>query len=295
MRSPDKIIARAAFAFLLGGSAGLACDGTIVSVTSGKEASVAALLSEVGADASVLLGERHGIAAHPQAAACLLQSLADEGGSTVALVMEHLRQDQQPAIDLYRTTHPEVASGLGTALKWWETGWPAWKLYQPLIEVAWQQRVKLRAGDVSMAENDKLATTASGVVSAYPALVASWGDAMAEAHCGLMEAGRKTEQGKLQVVRDMAMAKSVEDASSPVTMLYAGRAHVRKDRSVPQHLGAARKVVAVALWEARDGRGPVDRARVISESKGRYDFVWFVGETSERPVCDRLRQGGLIK
>ncbi|MCA0404962.1 MAG: ChaN family lipoprotein [Proteobacteria bacterium] len=265
-----------------------------MNVASGSEVPFAEISSQIRASASVLLGERHGVVAHPRSAACLLQSLAEESGPTVSLVMEHLRSDQQSAVDLYRESHPEVAGGLGPALKWWETGWPAWKIYQPLVEAAWQQRASLRAGDISKADSDRLRNSASRDASAYPALVASWGEAMAEAHCGLIEAGRKVELGALQVVRDMSMAKAVESAPGRIVMLYAGRAHIRKDRSVPQHLGA-RKAISVALWETRDGRGPVDRAKVISDSKGRYDFVWFVGETSERPVCDRLRQGGLIK
>jgi hypothetical protein len=37
-----------------------------------------------------------------------------------------------------------------------------------------------------------------------------------------------------------------------------------------------------------------DRAKVLAEAKGRYDYIWFTG-TADRPdACERLRSKGLI-
>jgi uncharacterized iron-regulated protein len=299
-RSAGHARLHACFAALVGlGIAGLVfsasakadCAGEIIRVADGRPVDAERLVNEIPARMRLVLGERHGIAAHPVAASCLLAKLSELGAT--ALVLEHLRKDQQEVVDVYRAAHPEIAAGLGARLKWWESGWPAWKNYQILFETAWQYRAPLMGGD--------LAREAPGTVPASderlaPELVAGWGEAMGEAYCGLADAAKKKELGILQVRRDIAMAAAMRDADAPVAILFAGRSHARKDRGVPRHLAKSGiPVIAIALQEIRDGRGETDRHAVLAEARGVYDFVWFTGETSERPVCDRLRAKGLVR
>ena len=38
----------------------------------------------------------------------------------------------------------------------------------------------------------------------------------------------------------------------------------------------------------------MDRAAVLAEAKGRYDYVWFTGVAEQGDACERLRSKGLI-
>ena len=105
------------------------------------------LTNKLGDHTALAIGERHGVEEHPRAAGCLLASISKRANYT--LVLEHLDPAQQVVLDQYRLDHPEVVDGLGTALKWWTSGWPAWSIYKPLFETAWLGRAPILAGDVA--------------------------------------------------------------------------------------------------------------------------------------------------
>lgn len=311
--------ALAAVVIMGGGNfAASACEGAFVRVSDGEELTFSRMVEGIPSKAHVLLGERHGVAAHPKAAGCLIEALAGRGG--VALVLEHLRQDQQGVVDAYRASHPEVVAGLGTRLAWWESGWPVFKIYLPLFEAAWRQRVPVVGGDLpriegnSRTKGDASRSDSGKHRNAHPVspssaitpptvlstealpetLVTAWGKAMGEAHCGLVDDKRKAELGALQVRRDQAMAAAIRGRPEGFTLLYAGRSHVRHDRGVPKHLGDGRALISIALQEMRDVSGAIDRPAVIAAARGVFDFIWFTGETDEKPICDALRQKGLV-
>jgi len=252
------------------------------------------------------------VRAHPEAAACLLgavmaartASTAPAAGSSgivsPEVVLEMLAADQQPVVDGYRAAHPEVADGLGAALKWWETGWPAWSVYLPLIEQAWRTRSILRAGDMAKAASpldERQLSQAFG--KQLPVVRASWAAAMKAAHCDLIDDAKASELATRQASRDVAMAAAVSTvvATQRPVLLYAGRAHVRSDRAVGLLLGARHgknAPVTVALQETAEAGVPIDRAKVLAEARGRYDYVWLTGVAEQPGACDRLRARGLL-
>jgi uncharacterized iron-regulated protein len=295
------------------------CGGDLISVASGATVTLSAVVTEITKAGVVALGERHGVRAHPQAAACLLRTLAAaqaaaparstapspaKPSAAPALVMEMLTADQQPVVDKFRQLHPEVMDGLGTELKWWETGWPAWPVYAPLIDTAWRTRAPVRGGDLGKAAKPMTAEAVTAALgAAAPATVASWSAAMKTAHCDLIDDAKSAELARKQVSRDVSMADAVAASrkTGAVTLLYAGRAHVRKDRSVPLLLagstgptGPSQPAVAVALQETTIAGKPIDRAAALADAKGRYDYVWFTGVAEQGDACERLRSKGLI-
>lgn len=286
----------AALAAVMGIAAGTVraeeCAGSLVRVADIAIVAPSRFVAGLDSKASVLLGERHGIAGHGEAAGCLVRLIGQDRPVTV--VMEHLRQDQQGAVDSYRDTHPELAGGLGKHLKWWETGWPAWRNYAPLFDAVWSVRAGLFAGDVAKGAPAPDASDLTRSLGEKAFVVKAWSDAMDEAHCGLADKAHLPRLGAQQVVRDQSMAAAMGKVGEGITVLYAGRSHVRKDRAVPLHLGAG-AVVSVSLQETADAKGPVDRVRALEDARGRYDYVWFVGSTNEPQTCDKLRRGGLIK
>lgn len=274
----------------------LVCDGEIANVATGGKAAVSEVVALAMTKGIVALGERHGVEAHPKAAACLLRHLGEM--AQTSLVVEHLRQDQQAALATFREKYPETASGLGPHLRWWESGWPSWKVYAPLFDMAWSQKIVVLGGDAARGEPvPDEAGFQKRFGSKGTEWARQWGSAMAEAQCGLASAEATQEQGRQQVVRDHAMAEAVTSVTTPVVLFYAGRAHVRKDRSAIGFLEAKnRQSLSISLQEVPRDASPAFREEILREARGRFDFVWFAGSASPNSSpCENLRQKGWIK
>lgn len=281
------------------------CAGEIVTTT-GSAVRLAGFRAEdlaaaVLAERPILiLGERHGVEAHPRAGACLLSLLGDVDKR---LVVEMLGEGGQQAIATRREKYPETASGLGVDLAWASSGWPEWRIYLPLFDAAWISRSAVVAGDPpeeATRDGERIAAARQALGPAADPAQRSWRAGLAEAMCGLASDEHLAAAAEAQMVRDARMAERLGEAGADVVpILYAGRAHARRDRSVPLHLlrtAERRPIVSVALWEDHDADGPVDRARVIAEAAGRFDAVWFVGTADGTSLCrglGRVATGGV--
>lgn len=98
-----------------------------------------------------------------------------------------------------------------------------------------------------------------------------------------------------QATRDLAMAEAISDAASTgnLVVFYSGNEHTRKDQAVP-YLAAKRGVtpaISISLQETTDGGKTLDRAEILKEIKGRYDYVWFIGEGLGIDHCAELTPG----
>src|SRR5262249_8492433 len=88
-----------------------------------------ALATAVSAARFVLLGERHDHPEHHQFQAWLLRRMVD-AGRRPAVAFEMLDATQAPALARHLAAAPRDAAGLGDAVGWRTSGWPAWSLYQ---------------------------------------------------------------------------------------------------------------------------------------------------------------------
>jgi uncharacterized iron-regulated protein len=299
-----------------------ACAGEIVDAAAGTPLTFDAMLARASAAKVTIVGERHGVEAHPKAAACLLGALArawpqaDAPSAAVvgALVLEQVERRRQAAIEAFRAEFPETVDGLGARLEWWRTGWPAWRIYQPLLAAAWRARVDVLAADVSSQDVSSQDVSSQDVSSQDVSsqdgahlgerlaelgargdqIVATWAEATKIAQCGLLSEEEARKAGRDQALRDLGFVELLERRDGPA-LFYAGRAHARRDRAVPALLEAAgRSTFVVALQETHAEGVAIDRARALADARGRFDAVWFVGASREGDACDRLRRKGLI-
>jgi len=271
-----------------------ACEGRIVRVADGADVPFAEFRRKAAAARVVALGERHGVAAHPRAAACLLSELVQDG-APVSLAVEHIASDRQTIVEAVRAANPETPDRLGVALRWWETGWPAWKVYAPLFAAAWRHRLPVIAAD--RPPGRPLPPAAEVVAELGPggrAVLASWTKSLRQARCGLGDAAELRRAAVAQAARDLHFATFVRAGGDRV-LFFAGRAHVRLDRGLSERISIAPdKLLSVALQETATGDGPVDVRARLADANGRFDFVWLIGETRDQPVCARLRRLGLL-
>src|SRR5205809_171186 len=109
--------------------------GRIWNVAQGRFVAMTAVAAAVSAARFALLGERHDHPEHHEFQAWLLRRML-ESGRRPAVAFEMLDTTQAPALARHLATSPRDAAGLGDAVGWRASGWPEWRLYQPIAEIA---------------------------------------------------------------------------------------------------------------------------------------------------------------
>src|ERR1051325_957171 len=129
--------------------------GTIWDVRTGTAITPDTLVARAAARRFVLLGEKHDNPDHHRLQAWGLRAPI-AAGRHPAIAFEMFRADQAEAIARYLATSPTDAHGLGDALDWRHSGWPAWSMYEPIVAHALAAKLPIVAANLSPA-----ATTAA--------------------------------------------------------------------------------------------------------------------------------------
>ena len=252
-----------------------------------------ALISRLAAADIVLLGELHDNAAQHRMRLQWLRELSDR--TPIALVIEHLDADAQPALDQARRALdpaqqlPIRARQLAEAARFNFEGWD-WSLISPVIELALERNLPIYAANLSAREAFSIARgqphpLASRIPSGWSESIE--GQMMAsirDGHCGLMPETMLPAMVRAQRARDARMADALLDAraSGFKPVLLAGNGHVRTDLGVPLHLRdrlPSGDLVAVGLLE-----------HAATPADGRYDEIRVTEAQSRPDPCESLRQ-----
>ena len=261
-------------------------------------------ISRLVAARFVLLGEKHDHPDHHRLQARLLRALVD-AGRRPAVAFEMFTPDQAPAIARHLAASPRDAAGLGDTVGWKDSGWPAWSMYQPIVQVALDAGLPIVAANISTATARALMTGAE----APPALATRFGldralatevqAAMAAemryAHCGHADSQTVASMITVQRVRDAAMAAALMDAGADGAVLIAGSGHVRIDHGVPAYLGAASPAsttASVGFIEVQpDTTSPGDYAERFGAARLPFDYVWLTPRLDDIDPCETFRRG----
>jgi uncharacterized iron-regulated protein len=280
-----------------------ALTGRIWDVAQNRFVTMDALAAAVSTARFALLGERHDQAEHHQFQAWLLRRMV-ESGRRPAVAFEMLDTTQAPALARHLAASPRDAAGLGDAVGWGASGWPAWRLYQPIAESA------LAAGLPIVAAN--LPPTVARAVARGdlngldPALVrrhaldrpapaqAEMEEEIRAAHCGALGNALVSGMVTAQRARDAEMAERLVAGQRDGAVLIAGAGHVRTDRGVPRALAALApdsRVASVAFVEVTDGwTAPADYAARFAATRLPFDYAWFTARADNADPCARMRQ-----
>ena len=243
----------------------------------------------------------------------MLADLSSGQPTTPALVFEHIRADQQAALDQFAEFSAK-ARRLGNSddlfrfLDWDKSGWPDKQIFEPLFSAAIAGKLPILAGDPP---RERVRAIAKGGAAALTdderqrfkldqPLAPKLQDALLEeleaSHCGLMP---KTAFGNMAVAqryRDAHLADALAKAAAihARAILLAGNGHVRKDRGVPYYLAQMapnRKVVSVMLLEVEDGK--TDPSAYIPrdpDGKPAVDYIIFTPRTERKDPCADMRE-----
>jgi uncharacterized iron-regulated protein len=263
--------------------------GTIWDVRAAAPITREALVARLAARRFVLLGEKHDNPDHHRLQAWTLAALV-AAGRRPAAAFEMFRADQSDAIARHLAAAPDDARGLGDALEWHRSGWPAWSMYQPIVEVALRAKLSLVAANLATSATaavrrgalDPAETTRLGLDRPVPDDVRQrLATDIRDGHCGMLPERAIEPFVVVQRARDAHMAAAMREAGGDGAVLIAGTGHVRRDVGVPRLL-PENETRSVAFVEVRtDMTAPPTMA---------VDYVWLTPRMDDRDPCERFRK-----
>ncbi len=262
-------------------------------------------LAEAAAKADfVLIGEVHDNPDHHRLQAWIITQMAARGRKP-AIVLEMIDAGQQAALDAH-IQGVGTAQGLGEAIGWETSGWPAWAEYQPIAEAALAARLPLKAGSPTREETRTVGKMGLSALAAERFEGLSLSDRFSDhlqqalidelfvSHCELMPENSLSPMSNVQRLRDAVMADRMLATAEAGAILIAGNGHVRADRGVPWYLarrapGKSRLVIVLAETDAAlqtpEGYAPRD-----PDGNPAADYVWFTPAAEREDPCEALRQ-----
>jgi uncharacterized iron-regulated protein len=253
-----------------------------------------AAVAALARDAQVIaIGESHDNPAHHEIQAQVLERLVALGERPV-LAFEMLSEEQQTTVDAALRDGGSVED-LERRLNWQARGWPDFRMYFPLFEIARRYGLPVLAADLDTAARRTITRGGIGALaepereraaSRLPADPEREDDLRAElgaAHCGLLPAEVQASMAQAWHARNVTMARRIAGALADgrTVVLIAGRAHLAP-HAVPGQLDAVRpgtRLRVVDLAE-RDGDPPLPNA----------SLVWTTPSVTRPDRCDELRR-----
>ncbi len=267
----------------------------------GRQSSIAELTEQAIAADFVLLGEIHPNPDHHRIQAQVLNAIV-EAGRRPALVFEMIPARYQGALDDFAASQPADAEDLGAQVDWEKRGWPEWRIYQPVADIAVAGRLPLVAGDLDRAllrkigmegrsALDVVQLTDLHLVDDLPLVL---DDRLREtlriSHCDLLPEAAIAPMVLVQRARDGALAGAMLDAAAngaDGAVLIAGAGHTRKDFGVPAIMQARMSeasVISVSMVAVDpEMERPADYGRL-----NEHDFVLFTPRDDLTDHCAEM-------
>ncbi len=277
--------------------------GRIWDVGAGEFLTPRELMERAQMSRFVLLGEKHDHPDHHLIQAWIIRALVAEGRRP-DVAFEMLSPDQLPALRRQIASHPRDAIGLARAVRWEESGWPEFALYQPVVEAALSADLVLHAANLSRMELDGLHR--NGILSLEKNLVERFGLAQAlpedryrglveeiqRAHCGYAPEAALAGMIDVQRARDARMAAILlEVAELDGAVLVAGAGHARRNRGVPVYLHLVQPdahILSLGLIEVEaDVDTPIEYVDMTEPSA--FDYLWFTPRVDDLDPCEKFR------
>lgn len=246
-----------------------------------------------GADV-VVVGEVHDNPVHHLNQAWVIDRYKPD-----ALVAEMIRSVDEARIRTHLTDGSAI-SAIGPLIGWEDTGWPAWKLYQPIFE-ALGASARIYGASLPRKEVRRVMTEPASSILPDPRVaplldVPLPDDAMAEvkqemidSHCGHLPEEMAPMMVAAQRLRDASLASAVlraREQGARRIVVIAGNGHARKDRGLPLFLAQLSPDLNIVVI----GQVESDGEAAISGLEASYDVVWRTVPHDRPDPCEELRK-----
>lgn len=281
------------------------------------ERDAAAFLAGAAAEADVvILGEVHDNPLHHRLRGTVIERVAKAretaGKPKPAVVLEHIRTDQQAALDRFAELHRD-AEGRGTAddllgfLDWDQTGWPDKSMFVPLFQSILGVQLPVLPGDAPREEIKTIARSGSGALdpdrrarlklaNPLPApLAGALASELKDSHCGLIPDSAIGPMSAAQRFRDAHLADAAVAAAREhgTAVLLTGNGHVRADRAVPYYVRQMtpdRTLLTVMFLEVEAGKTKAaDYLPRSPEGVPAADIIVLTARAEREDPCEGLR------
>ncbi|MFP6747437.1 MAG: ChaN family lipoprotein [Alphaproteobacteria bacterium] len=264
------------------------------------------LLEDLVRSAFILLGEKHDNPDHHLLQARLIRALIDRGRRP-AVVWEMIPATRQPVLDRFHANYSRDGGALGAALDWDVSGWPAWRLYQPIAEAAMAGNLAMFAAGLPKSLVRALARDRPslkftkrrrilGLNNPLPKVLRARSiEQLFQGHCGLMPRDKLIPLFNVQRARDAVFAEHMlSNGIGGGAILIAGDGHVRTDLGVPLFLARHQpgvRVTTVGFVEVLDeALDPIEYGELFSAPVLPFDYVWFTPRADDKDQCAKLRK-----
>ncbi len=224
-----------------------------------------------------------------------------------AIVMEHLRADQQAGIAAFnefnrKAARPATLDDFKKKVDWANGGWDKYPI-DPLLEAVIESRAPIYAGDPPRDTIRKLAKEGSAALSvaeqARLALDKPLGEKLdavsakeiEDSHCGMLPKTAIPKMALAQRYRDAYIADATLNAATEhgQTVLLTGHIHALTDRGVPWYIRARapdKKVISVVLVEVEEGKtDPEAYVPRDPDGKPAADYLIFTPNITRDDPC----------
>jgi len=225
--------------------------------------------------ALIALGEQHDAAEHQQIHRQVIEHLAVRG-QLAGLALEMAEAGSSTAALKSNSTQLQVQAALG----WNDKSWP-WSAYGPAVMAAVKAGVPVLGANLPAAQmRQSMADSRLDRLLPGPALKAQQ-QLIRIGHCGLLPEDRIAPMTRVQIARDISMARTLAQAALPgkTVVLLAGSGHVNRELGVAQHLAPGTLFKAVLL-----------RAGPASAADAAFDAVWPTPALPEQDYCAGLQE-----
>lgn len=192
---------------------------------------------------AILLGEQHDAPDHQRVHREVVAALASDG-RLAALTLEMAEQGR--STEGLNAAASEDA--VKAALAWSNEAWP-WAAYGPAVMVAVRAGVPVLGGNLPRAKmRESMADTQLEARLPGPALEVQQ-QLIRTGHCGLLPDSQIIPMTRIQIARDLALARTVSASAVPgkTVVMLAGSGHVNRTLGVPLHLPPGLTSAAVLI------------------------------------------------
>lgn len=219
----------------------------------------------------LLIGEQHDAREHQDIHREVIEHLAVRG-QLGAVALEMAEAGRSTASLKSNSTQLQVQE----ALAWNGKSWP-WLAYGPAVMAAVKAGVPVMGANLPATQmRDVMADIRLDQQLPGPALKAQQ-QLIRAGHCGLLPESQISPMTRIQIARDISMARTIDQAALPgkVVVLLAGSGHVDRALGVPQHLPPEMKSKAVQLRAGSQA----------ATGQAVFDAVWNTPALPERDYC----------
>ena len=279
--------------------------GRIWDVAAQRFADEVTVVATITSARHVLLGEKHDNPDHHALQARMIRALT-AAGRRPAVAFEMFTPSQAGTLARYLAAHPREAIGIGEAVNWKASGWPAWSMYEAIAQAALDAGLLIVAANLDdervravsrqgMAALDDGFVRRHGLDQPLPANVqAAMAEDIRDSHCGHAPEDRVRAMIGVQRARDARMAEMLLTApGKDGAVLIAGDGHVRNDFGVPayvQRVDPGARAVSVAFVEVDVKLGDVESYAERFGGRLPFDYVWFTPAVDDKDPCEKFRK-----